>query len=120
MLEDFLDGDSTSQQKHMEWSAKFINLARLAPSGAVYDLFRWRFMMRAGMMALAAAEQEGMGKKLGESSKAAVTAASCWKTALSINVSDPSGELRCGYGHSLALAGKLDEARDVLLSLIHI
>ncbi|WP_395733354.1 tetratricopeptide repeat protein [Prosthecobacter sp.] len=114
MLEDFLDGDGTSQQKHMEWSAKFIELARMVPSGAVYDFFRWRYMMRAGTMALEAAKQEEQGKKLGDSSKAAVTAASCWKTALSINVSDPSGELRCGYGHSLALAGKLDEAREVL------
>jgi len=114
MLEDYLDGDSTSQQKHMEWSTKFIELARLVPSGAVYDFFRWRYMMRAGTMALEAAKQEEQGKKLGESSKAALTAASCWKTALSINVSDPSGELRCGYGHSLALAGKLDEARKVL------
>ena len=116
-LEDYLDGDSTSQQKQLEWSAKFIDLARLVPSGAVYDFFRWRYMMRAGVMALAAAEQEGQGKRLGESPKAAVTAAQCWKTALSINSSDPSGELRWGYGHSLALAGNLDEAREILMEI---
>lgn len=116
-LEDYLDGDNTTQQKHMEWCAKFIDLARLAPSEAVYDAFRWRYMMRAGTMALAAAEQEGEGKRLGENSKAAVIAATCWKTALSINVSDPSGELRWGYGHSLALAGNLNEASEVLTEI---
>ncbi len=114
ILEDYYDGDSTSQQKHMEWSETFVELARLFPSGAVYDKFRQRYVMRAGMMALKAAEQEGKGKKLGESSKVAVTSASCWKTALSINESDPSGELRWGYAQSLALAGNLNEAREVL------
>lgn len=117
MLEDFLDGDSTSQQQHLDWAAKFVELARLVPSGAVYDFNRWRYMMRAGTMALKAAEQERKGKKLGESSKVAATSASYWKTALSINESDPSGELRLGYGHSLALAGHLDEARSVLAEI---
>lgn len=114
MLQDDLDGDGTTQQKYLEWAAKFVELARLVPSGAVYDFYRWRYMMRAGTMALKAAEQEGKGKKLGESSKAAITSASYWKTALSINESDPGGELRWGYGQSLALAGNLDEAQEVL------
>ncbi len=114
MLQDDLDGDGTSQQKYLEWASKFVELARLVPSGAVYDFFRWRYMMRAGTAALKAAEQEGKGKKLGESSKVAVTSASYWKTALSINESDPSGELRWGYAQSLALAGHLSEASGVL------
>lgn len=117
ILEDYYDGDSTSKQKHLEWSAKLIELACLFPSGAVYDQFRQRYIMWAGAMALKAAEEEGKGKKLGEVSKAAIAAASCWKTALSINVSDSSGELRLGYGHSLALAGNLVEATRVLLEI---
>lgn len=114
MLEDFLDGDGTTQQKHLEWSTEFVQLARLVPAGAVYDYYRWRYLMRAGTMALKAAEQEGHGGKLGDSLKAGVTAASCWKTALNINRSDSGGELRWGYGHSLALAGDLDMAHQVL------
>lgn len=114
MLQDDLDGDGTTQQKYLEWAAKFVELARLVPSGAVYDFFRWRYMMRAGTAALKAAEQEAKGKKLGESAKAAGTAVSCWKTAMSINQSDASGELRWGYGQSLAMAGYLDEAREIL------
>lgn len=113
-LEDYLDGDSTSPQKHLEWTENFTHLARLAPSGAVYDKFRRGYMMRAGTMALKAAEQEGKGKKLGGSSNAAITSVPCWKTALSFDQSDSSGELRWGYAQSLALAGHLNEAREVL------
>lgn len=117
MLEDSLDGDATTQQKHLDWAASFVELARLVPSGDVYEYYRWRYMMRAGTMALKAAEQAGKGKRLGESPESAATAASYWKTALSINPADSDGSLRWGYGHSLALAGDLDEAQSVLSSI---
>jgi len=116
-LDDQLDASATSSLTCRQWSAQLLAIARLIPAGAAYDSIRRGCVKRAGEMAFRAAEHDWKDARLGDSSGDAVVAAACWKTALSIDKSDPDGGIRWQYGRSLALAGSLNEAEAVLVEL---
>ena len=116
-LDDQLDASATSSLTCRQWSAQLLAIARLIPAGAAYDSIRRGCVKRAGEMAFRAAEHDWKDARLGDSSGDAVVAAACWKTALSIDNSDPDGGIRWQYGRSLALAGSLNEAETVLVEL---
>lgn len=116
-LEDTLDKDETGADKLNKWSDEYLEITRMFPAGPAYDKMRRDYVLLAGFAALRAADLGGKGKALGAETKSSLMAASCCKTALNMDTTDPSGAIRWCYGRSLALVGNLEAAAAILVEV---